>query len=177
MHATRLGSDRACDDKQNPALKRKDELDMDDEDAEQCAHEWENRFAGDDPENISCMHCGVRRMHKFLVVDPDGTVTIIDDPEEDTMRDRLLHRTVGDVTDSRKIEGNTYACVHDTGRLIGLKMQRRRLLQGLAGFVFLGVDTGREFRGFDALERSVIEDMLDDAGLMTEQEAERYRAS
>jgi hypothetical protein len=148
-----------------------------DDDGEQCVHEWHNPHAGNDPEDISCQHCGIRKLHKFLVVDPAGNVTVIDDPEDEHAQDELIHRMIGDITDHRRIEDVAWAIVHDTGHFVGLKMQRKRLLRGLASVVLLGIDTEKEFRGFDVLERSVVEDMLEGAGLMSEQEAEQHRAA
>jgi hypothetical protein len=59
-------------------------------------------------------------------------------------------------------------------------MQRNRFLEGLAGPVLLGLDDGTEYRGFsdhpeDMDELDIILDVFDDAGLMSQKEAESKR--
>ena len=153
-----------------------------------CVHEWHYQHATDE-ESIYCVKCGAEPQYCFLIVDPDGIVKRFPDPGNEEARAAAIRKVIGGLTNQTVVMDDpffVYAVVHEDGLRRGLKMQRNRLLKGLAGSVVLrpgstlGDDDQSQFndgRGFSRLELSVVEDILSDSGLVTEAQAERTRRS
>src|SRR5664279_2254294 len=114
----------------------------------ECDHRWDY-LEGDDRESVICSDCGASLVQKFLLVEPSGEITEIEDPRDASETSDLIATHIGEPTHRvpfsdcfARETGFLVAYVHDCGILDGLPMHRTRALAGLAGPAFLTLDTG-----------------------------------
>jgi hypothetical protein len=115
----------------------------------------------------------------YLTVYPDGTMIKTEDTGREEDYNALENSILGPITDHSYIMWEPFivtAMVEDNGIIDGSTMQQSHFLKGLAGPALLVRDSKTEhWRGFTEGEMRLVKQLIEDAGWMSEEEAEKTR--